>query len=127
MGSAPTVNFISLFQHNYYMYFGCTELVLSVSASNRVHLRIKSSSDSESIREGDTITVSCDISGGKSPFDVVHIVRQIKGQEYQITTNDFLKDTYKNTGRYRIGRWEEDGTIELVINSRFFCDNSCLC
>ena len=123
-------NIITIFTSFYYFFFTnllLVELVLSVSASNRVRLRIKSSSDSGSIREGDTVTVSCDISGGKSPFDVVHIVRQIKGQEYQITTNDFLKDTYKNTGRYRIGRWEEDGTIELVINSRFFCDNSCLC
>lgn len=67
------------------------------------------------IREGDTIHVICETKG-KGHFDIVQLVKQVNDTEHVITTNNYLQQPFRQTGRYHVTDWRDSGYVELQIS-----------
>jgi len=51
------------------------------------------------------------------PLDSLRLVRRIKGTEYEVATNDYLKERYRSAGRYWVTKWDDtQGLVELKIS-----------
>jgi len=69
------------------------------------------------VLEGSTVTISCRATG-KHPLDVVRLVRLVDDVPYEITTNELLRSTFKDTGRYHIMEYDPDGFVKLQISRK---------
>ena len=72
------------------------------------------------IIEGATVTIRCRAPPGvKQPFDVLRLDRQVDGRLHEVTTNNILRDVFKQTGRYQVAYWDDDqGQIDLRIERK---------
>ena len=74
------------------------------------------------VLEGSTVTINCR-STDKHPLDIVRLVRVVDDVAHELTTNEILSPTYRDTGRYRIIYFDPDGFVKLQISRkriRFF-------
>jgi len=53
------------------------------------------------VRAGTTISLNCRVTA-HHPLDVVRLVRVVDDVAYELTTNELLSATFRDTGRYRI-------------------------
>jgi hypothetical protein len=69
--------------------------------------------------EGETVTIQCRAPpGAKKPFDILRLVRQVDGRLYEITTNNILNEVFRQTGRYQVVFYTEDGQVDLRIERK---------
>jgi len=65
------------------------------------------------VLEGSTVTINCRVTG-HHPLDVVRLVRQVDDVDYELTTNELLKKSFADTGRYRIIEYDAVGLQRFV-------------
>ena len=66
------------------------------------------------VLEGSTVTINCRATD-KHPLDIVRLVRVVDDIAYELTTNELLSPTFRNTGRYRI-HYDPQGFVKLQIS-----------
>jgi len=69
------------------------------------------------IQEGSTVTISCRVTG-KNQLDVVRLLRVVDDVSYELTTNELLRSTFSDTGRYHIIEFDADGFVKLQISRK---------
>ena len=69
------------------------------------------------VLQGSTVTINCRVTE-KHPLDVVRLVRVVDDVPYELTTNELLSLTFRNTGRYRIIEYNPDGFVKLQISRK---------
>jgi len=69
------------------------------------------------VLEGSTVTINCRAMD-KHPLDIVRLVRVVDDVAYELTTNELLSPTFRDTGRYRIIHFHPDGFVKLQISRK---------
>jgi len=69
------------------------------------------------VLEGSTVIINCRVTG-KDALDVVRLVRVVDGVAHELTTNELLKSTFRDTGRYRIIEYDPEGFVKLQISRK---------
>jgi len=69
------------------------------------------------VLEGSTVTINCRATG-KHPLDIVRLVRVVDDVPYELTTNELLSSTFRDTGRYNILEYDQQGFVRLQISRK---------
>ena len=68
------------------------------------------------VLEGSTVRIHCLVTR-QHALDVVRLVRVVDGEPYELTTNELLSATFRDTGRYSIVEYDaQRGLVTLQIS-----------